>query len=122
MAAAHNADNVRRAGHVHVVPPKVLLAVYGVLLVLTFITVKVTDFELGKMNVWVALMVALLKAGAVALYFMHLRWDSPFNALCLIAALFFVCIFIGIAVLDSKEYKPNYTHPGGGQVQLRQAH
>ena len=116
MAAAHNADNVRRSGHVHVVPPKVLLAVYGVLLLLTVITVAVTDFELGNWNVWVALLVALAKAAVVALYFMHLRWDSPFNAICLIAALFFVCIFIGIAVLDSREYKVNYTPPGGGQV------
>jgi cytochrome c oxidase subunit 4 len=122
MAAAHNADNVRRAGHVHVVPPRLLLAVYGVLLVLTLITVGVTNFELGMFNVWVALFVALAKAGVVALYFMHLRWDSPFNALCLIAALFFVCIFIGITVLDSKEYKPNYTRPGAGQIQVQQAH
>ena len=116
MAAAHNADNVRRSGHVHVVPPKVLLAVYGALLVLTLITVEVTNFELGNWNVWVALLVALVKAAVVALYFMHLRWDSPFNAICLIAALFFVCIFIGIAVLDSREYKVNYNPPGGGQI------
>jgi cytochrome c oxidase subunit 4 len=116
MAAAHNADNVRRSGHVHVVPPKVLLAVYGVLLLLTIITVEVTNFEMGNWNVWVALLVALIKAGVVALYFMHLRWDSPFNAICLIAALFFVCIFIGIAVLDSREYKVNYNPPGGGQI------
>ena len=116
MAAAHNAENVRHRGHVHVVPPKVLLAVYGALLLLTIITVEVTNFELGNWNVWVALLVALIKAGVVALYFMHLRWDSPFNAICLIAALFFVCIFIGIAVLDSREYKVNYNPPGGGQI------
>ncbi len=116
VAQAHNADNMRRAGHVHVVPPKVLLAVYGVLLLLTLITVKVTDFEMGQFNIWVALFVALLKAGVVALYFMHLRWDSPFNGLVLISALFFVVIFIGVAVLDSREYKVNYTRPGGGQV------
>jgi len=116
MAASHNADNVRRGGHVHVVPPKVLLVVYGALLLLTIITVEVTNFELGNWNVWVALLVALIKAGVVALYFMHLRWDSPFNAICLIAALFFVCIFIGIAVLDSREYKVNYNPPGGGQI------
>jgi cytochrome c oxidase subunit 4 len=58
----------------------------------------------------------LIKASVVALYFMHLRWDSPFNAIVLIAALFFVTIFIGVAVLDSREYKVNYTKPGGGQV------
>src|SRR5256885_10874167 len=100
VAGAHNADNVRRQGHVHVVPPKLLLIVYGVLLLLTIITVKVTDFDLGNFNVWVALLVALIKASVVALYFMHLRWDSPFNAICLIAALFFVVIFIGVAVPD----------------------
>ena len=81
-----------------------------------------TNFELGNFNVWLALAIALVKAGVVALYFMHLRWDSPFNALTLIAALFFVMIFIGITVLDSKEYKVNYTRPGGGQVQVQQAH
>jgi cytochrome c oxidase subunit 4 len=122
VAQAHNADNMRRSGHVHVVPPKVLLAVYAVLLVLTVITVKVTDFDLGNFNVWVALLVALLKASAVALYFMHLRWDSPFNAIALIAAFFFVCVFIGVTVLDSKEYKPNYDRPGGGQVSIQHAH
>ena len=116
MAQLHNKENVRKADHVHIVPPKLLLAVYAVLLVLTLITVKVTDFELGNFNVWVALLVALIKASVVALYFMHLRWDSPFNALCLIAALFFVCIFIGVAVLDSREYKVNYNPPGGGQI------
>jgi cytochrome c oxidase subunit 4 len=122
MAQLHNAENVRHGAHVHVVSPKLLLAVYGALLVLTLITVKVTDFDLGNMNVWVALMVAVAKAGVVALYFMHLRWDSPFNALTLIAALFFVMIFIGIAVLDSKEYKPNYEQPGRGQVMSGHAH
>ena len=112
MAAAHNADNVRRSGHVHVVPPALLLAVYGALLVLTFITVAVTNFELGNWNVWVALLVALIKAGVVALYFMHLRWDSPFNAICLICAMFFVALFMGIAILDAKEYHNNLLPPG----------
>jgi cytochrome c oxidase subunit 4 len=116
MAQSHNSENIRRGGHVHVVSPKLLLVVYGVLLLLTLITVKVTDFEMGQFNIWVALFVALLKAAFVALYFMHLRWDSPFNGLVLISALFFVVIFIGVAVLDSREYKVNYTRPGGGQV------
>jgi cytochrome c oxidase subunit 4 len=40
------------------------------------------------------------------MYFMHLRWDSPFNGLILIAALFFVSLFIGLALLDSHSYQP----------------
>src|SRR5881394_1786746 len=94
VAQAHNSANMHKHGHVHIVTPKLLLAVYGALLVLTIITVGVADIDLGSMNLIVALAVAFVKASVVALYFMHLRWDSPFNAIALIAAFFFVAIFI----------------------------
>jgi hypothetical protein len=42
---------------------------------------------------------------------MHLRWDSPFNGFVLICALFFVSLFIGTVILDSKEYQVNYIPP-----------
>ena len=113
---------MHKHGHVHIVSPKLLLAVYGALLVLTVITVAVTDINLGNFNLMVALAVAFIKATVVALYFMHLRWDSPFNAICIIAAFFFVAIFIGISMLDSHEYKGNYTRPGGGQVLIDHGH
>lgn len=118
QAWAANEDHVRDAAHVHAVPVSLLLTIFGALLVLTIITVAVTYVDLGKMNIVVALAVAVVKAALVALYFMHLRWDSPFNAICLIAALFFVSLFIGIAILDSKEYKSNYYRPSSGQVMI----
>jgi len=122
VAQAHNSANMHKHGHVHIVSPKLLLGVYGALLVLTIITVGVADIDLGSANLIVALAVAFVKASVVALYFMHLRWDSPFNAIALIAAFFFVAIFIGISMLDSHEYKPNYAAPGGGQVLMQHAH
>jgi cytochrome c oxidase subunit IV len=91
---------------VHAVPRRVLLGVYGALLVFTAITVTVSFVDLGNANIWVALLIALIKGSLVCLYFMHLRWDSPFNALALIAALFFVALFIGLALLDSNSYQP----------------
>ena len=103
------------SAHVHVVPPSLLLGVYGVLVVLTVLTVAVTLIPaglLGSFSVWVALAIAVVKAGFVAFYFMHLRWDSPFNGIVLLISLFFVALFIGIAVLDTKEYQHNYTPPG----------
>jgi cytochrome c oxidase subunit 4 len=103
-------------GHVHVVPPRVLLGVYACLLVLTVLTVAVTAVNLGKFNIWLALAVAVAKAALVALYFMHLRWDAPFNGIVLIVSLVFVAIFIGIAVMDSNEYKANYEAPQGANV------
>jgi cytochrome c oxidase subunit 4 len=96
---------------VHVVPLPLLFAVFGALAALTVITYAATWLELGSFNIWLALLIAVVKAGLVALYFMHLRWDSPFNAVVLIASLFFVAVFIGIAVLDAKEYRLNYSPP-----------
>lgn len=114
----HGAHGAHKPGaiHIHVVSPGLLLTVYGVLLVLTVATVAVTNLELGAFNVWAALGIAVAKAGLVALFFMHLRWDAPFNAIVLMASLLFVALFIGIAVLDSKNYKVNYDAPGRGQV------
>lgn len=107
MAHGHGAGQA----HVHVTPPLLLLGVWGALLFLTVVTVGVTFFELGDFNVWVALAVAVLKAGLVAMYFMHLRWDSPFNGAVLIISLFFVAIFIGVSVLDSSQYQKNEIAP-----------
>jgi cytochrome c oxidase subunit 4 len=95
----------------HAVPLRLLVGVYAALLVLTVLTVAVTRVDLGPLNIWMALFIAVIKGGLVALYFMHLRWDSPFNGMILIAALLFVAIFIGIAVLDSREYQVNYEWP-----------
>lgn len=86
-----------------------LAGVLAVLLGLTFITVSVTWFEwtdFGRWNVWIALVIATLKASLVVLYFMHLRYDKPFNAVVLISALFFVVLFIGITLQDSLAYQP----------------
>src|SRR3569623_1510689 len=105
QAQAHNPANVHASGHVHVVPPRILLATFAALLFLTVLTVAVTLVDLGKLNIWIALAVAVAKAALVALYFMHLRWDAPFNALILISALFFVAIMIGTTIIDTSEYK-----------------
>jgi cytochrome c oxidase subunit 4 len=100
------------AANTHVVPPWVLITVFVGLLFLTFITVAVTHFDFGRVvNVWVALAIAVAKGALVALFFMHLRWDSPFNGLVFCAALFFVALFIGITVLDTKETYVNFTQP-----------
>ncbi len=54
---------------------KVYFTVWSVLLVLTAVTVAVSYLNLGLWNASVALAIASLKAGLVALYFMHLRHE-----------------------------------------------
>lgn len=87
----------------HVVAPRILLAVFSALLVLTLLTVGVTYVDLGPLNIWLALGIAVVKASLVALYFMHLRWDSPFHGMVIIVALFFVMLFVGISMLDTQQ-------------------
>ena len=41
----------------------------------------------------------------VALYYMHLRWDKPFNAFVFISAFAFLFLFIGFALMDTAHYQ-----------------
>lgn len=100
----------------HVVPVWLLLAVWGALVVFTVATVAVTYVDLGEFNIWLALLIATVKAGLVALYFMHLRWDSPFNAIVLVCALIFVALFISITLEDTRAYQEAFEPPQGVRV------
>jgi len=90
--------------HSHAVPLRILAAVWGTLMILTWVTVSATNFDLGNLNIALALGIAVVKSSYVALYFMHLRYDRPFNAIILICALSFVALFIGLALLDTTQY------------------
>ena len=75
-------------------------AVLGALLVLTVITVAASRFDFGSLNVTIALAIATVKASLVALYFMHLRYDKPMNAIIFVISLFFLALFLGGCLTD----------------------
>jgi cytochrome c oxidase subunit IV len=91
----------------HVVPLEVLVAVFVGLLALTAVTVAVTWVDLGPWNLIVALVIATFKAALVALYFMHLRYDHPFNGLVFVAGLVFLAIFLIFTLMDTMAYQPD---------------
>jgi len=93
--------------HPHPVPLWMLGGVFLALIGLTVLTVAVTYVDLGKFNLWIALIVATLKAGLVAEVFMHLMWDRPFHRVAFLSAAVFVMLFIGIALLDTGAYAPD---------------
>ena len=90
----------------HVVPMRVLLAVWAALVVLSVVTVAATGVDLGSLNLWLAMAIATLKASLVLLYFMHMRYDAPFNAVIFVAALLFVMLFVSFALIDTAAYQP----------------
>ena len=91
----------------HIVPVKVLAATGIALLILTVITVWVASIDLGNINIWAALSIAAIKGSLVALFFMHLRYDRPFNGIILVASFAFVALFISFALTDTREYAPD---------------
>jgi cytochrome c oxidase subunit 4 len=91
----------------HIVPFKVLAGVWLTLLVFTVITVAVAGVNIGSFNLGVAMAIATVKASLVVLYFMHMRYDRPMNAIVFVSALLFVGIFVSIALLDTQAYAPD---------------
>src|SRR5688572_23420157 len=106
MTDSHHGAHAEAHTGGHVVPMRVLLLVWGALMVLTWVTVSVTYIDLGNLNIVIALGIAVIKSSFVVLYFMHLRYDNPFNAVIFISSVLFVMLFIGFALIDRNEYAP----------------
>ncbi len=107
MSTANESSHDEHGGVGHVMPMKVLVGVFASLLVLTVVTVAVTYVDLGSLNLLVAMGVAAVKGTLVVLYFMHLRYDRPFNAVVFVSALLFLTLFITFTLLDTKQSLPD---------------
>jgi cytochrome c oxidase subunit 4 len=88
-------------GH-HIVPVKTLVAVFGVLVFLTVLTVVLAQFHFGALEVPIALGIALTKAAFVVTIFMALKWDNRVNATILAVGTLFVIVFISFILLDTE--------------------
>lgn len=116
MSDQHHGDDASE--HVgHIVPIKILAATGTALLVLTALTVWVASHDYGELNIWVALGIAVVKGALVVLFFMHLRYDRPFNGIVFVTALAFVALFISFALTDTKEYAPDIDSGNAPKVQ-----
>jgi cytochrome c oxidase subunit 4 len=86
--------------HAHHGGPRIYTANLFALLFLTIITVAAASFNFGAANVVIALAIASVKAILVGLFFMHLIWDKPVNAIILVAAFLFLGVFVMFDFLD----------------------
>jgi cytochrome c oxidase subunit IV len=91
----------------HIVPLRVLTAVFLALVFLTVVTVAASRIDLGPLNLYLALGIAGTKALLVVLYFMHLRYDRPFNLFIFAGCLVFVVGFISMVLKDTQTYQPS---------------
>ncbi|MGK2943365.1 MAG: cytochrome C oxidase subunit IV family protein [Desulfuromonadales bacterium] len=86
--------------HAHIVSYKTFLIIWFALLILTGITIAVAQYNLGALNIWVALGIATLKAGLVVAVFMHMQYENRLFKLSLLSALAILAIFIGLTFFD----------------------
>ena len=89
----------------HIVPLKVLTAVFLALVLLTVLTVAASRVDLGPLNLYLALGIAGTKALLVVLYFIHLRYDRPFLLIVFAGCLVFVVGFIALVLKDTESYQ-----------------
>jgi cytochrome c oxidase subunit 4 len=89
----------------HLVSYTTLLATGTTLLLLTIITVAVRYMDLGEANIYIAIGIAVVKATLVSLFFMHLRWDRPFNLLVLVGSMLFVILMMCFCMMDVGQYQ-----------------
>ena len=85
----------------HILPVKTYIAVAGALFVLTVITVAISYIDLGGWNAVVAVGVATCKVSLVALFFMHLKYDSKIYLFSFIIGVLFVAVFIIFTMFDT---------------------
>ncbi|HEV7282920.1 MAG TPA: cytochrome C oxidase subunit IV family protein [Pirellulaceae bacterium] len=104
--SAHGAGHDGHAHFAHATPVWQLAAVFGALLVLTIMTVSTGMLGLGEYEIVASLGIAFVKATLVALFFMHLIYDKPFNVMLFTFSLAFIALFIGFTAMDSQTYRP----------------
>jgi cytochrome c oxidase subunit IV len=99
------APNTAHTNHEHIPSIRSLLTTFATLIVLTVVTLYGSTLSLGSAEIWFSMGIASVKAALVALYFMHLKHDKPFNVLIVVFSLAFAAIFIGLTMIDANSYQ-----------------
>ena len=78
----------------HIVDDKKNILIWVDLLILTFVTVEIAQFDFKALTIMIALGVATFKTILVGYFFMHLKFENRF-----FKTMVFICLFVLIAVL-----------------------
>ena len=97
----------------HILPLSLYLTIGGVLLVLTAVTVMVSFYQFGPFNLLIAMFIAAVKASLVAMYFMHLKYDSKIYLVIFVMAILFLATFITFTMFDTLQRDQMYPMKSG---------
>lgn len=93
-------ENTKHDDHSH--GARQYVAVWGALMALTVLTVWSAGIDLGGyLNITVAMIIASVKAGVVALYFMHLKFEDKLTWIYAIYPLVLLLLLIGFTLMET---------------------
>jgi len=100
MASKEN--NIAHTDHEHISSYKEHFGTWVGLIILTLMTVFVSAFgaDLSTLTVLTAMLIATVKALAVALYFMHLKYEPKVYRAWIIVVMALFAFFLFMVILD----------------------
>jgi cytochrome c oxidase subunit 4 len=84
----------------HVAPIRLLVTVFGALLVFTLSTVIVASYDFGFLNTAVALGIACTKATLVIWFFMGVRFNTSLTKVAVVSGFAWLLIMFGLGLSD----------------------
>ena len=98
----------------HIVSPKLYGVVLAALLIGTVITVQAAKIDLGRLNIVLALAIAVTKMTLVILFFMHGKYSTKRTKLVIISGFFWLAIMLGLTLAD---YTTRHPEPSRSELQ-----
>ena len=96
----------------HISPKSTYYKIFGMLMMLTALTVFAAFHHLGVLNFPVALGIAITKGTLVILFFMHAKYSSRLTKLFVGTAVFFLLVLLALTMTDFLSLGLS-TYPGG---------
>jgi cytochrome c oxidase subunit 4 len=84
----------------HIVPTRVYYLIFAALMIGTCLTVQVAFFDLGALNTIVALVIAVIKATLVVLFFMHAKYSTRLTWAVIAGGVFWLGILLALTFSD----------------------
>ena len=92
--------SMEKSYQLHYLEYRTLFFIFLLLLMFTGITVGVSYIDLGKLNIWISLLIASVKGSLVLLFFMHMKYEGRALILSFLGTIFFLFIMISFIFWD----------------------
>ena len=112
MTAAAGTNGGEMQGATHLVPVRIYLTIFSLLMVLTATTVGVSFLDLGPFNTLVAIVIAVTKMLLVVLYFMHVRYSSRLTWAVVGGGFFWLALLLLLTLGDYLTRGPGWLRYG----------